>query len=220
MRCWTVTIVAALAAAAPADGGPRLDLIRQRGTLVCGVAPAIAGFAEVDKDGRYSGLEVDICRAVAAAIFGSADRVRFAQATSIQEFLKSPDIDIVSRRLTISLTREAFGVMFGPIVFYDGQGFLVAKRVKATSVRSLSGVPVCVDAGTPFEFTLTQYFRASRFELRKIPLSSRNELQAALDSGRCGAFTADVSELGSIRSRLPKAGEFDILAEYISKEPL
>ena len=206
--------------AATAEAGPRLDLIRQRGTLVCGVAPAIAGFAEVDKDGRYSGLEVDICRSVAAAIFGSADRVRFAPATSIQEFLKSPDIDIVSRRLTISLTREAFGVMFGPIVFYDGQGFLVAKRLKPQSVRSLSGVPVCVDAGTPFESTLTQYFRSSKLELRKIPLTSRSELPAALDSGRCGAFTADVSELGSIRSRLAKAGEFDILAEYISKEPL
>ena len=110
-RRWSLAIAAVLLVlAAPATAGPRLDLIRQRGTLVCGVAPAIAGFADVDKDGRYSGLEVDICRSVAAAIFGSADRVRFAPATSIQEFLKSPDIDIVSRRLTISLTREAFGL--------------------------------------------------------------------------------------------------------------
>jgi general L-amino acid transport system substrate-binding protein len=206
--------------AATADAGPRLDQIRQRGTLVCGVAPAIAGFAEVDKSGRYGGLEVDICRAVAAAIFGGADRVRFVQAASIQEFLKSPDVDIVSRRLTVALTREAFGVMFGPIVFYDGQGFLVAKRLKAQSVRSLAGVPVCVDAGTPFEFTLTQHFRSGKLDLRKVVLKSRDELPAALDSGRCGAFTADVSELGSIRSRLPKPAEFDILGDYISKEPL
>lgn len=218
----SLAIAAALAAvlAAPVEAGPRLDRIRQRGSLVCGVAPGIAGFSEVDKNGRYSGFEVDICRALSAAIFGTADRVTFVQATSIQDFLRSPDVDIVSRRLTVSLTREAFGVMFGPIVFYDGQGFLVSKTLGAKRLRDLSGVPVCVDAGTPFEFTLNQYFRSSRIALKAFLLKSRAELGKALDSGRCSAFTADVSELGAIRSRMAKAVDFDILSDYISKEPL
>lgn len=218
----SVAIAAALAAllAAPVHAGPRLDRIRQRGSIVCGVSPGIAGFSDVDKNGRYSGLEVDVCRAVSAAIFGTADRVRFVQASSVQDFLRSPDADIVSRRLTVSLTREAFGVMFGPIVFYDGQGFLVSKQLRAKSPRDLSGVPVCVDAGTPFEFTLSQYFRATKLELKKVVLKLRDELGTALTSGRCRAFTADVSELGAIRSRMAKAGDFDILSDYISKEPL
>ncbi len=219
----TLAVVVASVAvltAVSGEAGPRLDRIRQRGTLVCGVAPGIAGFAEVDRNGRYSGLEVDVCRAVAAAIFGAADRVRYVQATSIQEFLQSPDVDIVSRRLTVSLTREAFGVMFGPVVFYDGQGFLVSNAVNAKTVRSLSGVPVCVDAGTPFEFILTQFFRTRGIDLKKVVLKSRDELAAALDSGRCRAFTADVSELGAIRSRMSRPADFAVLADYISKEPL
>jgi len=206
--------------AARADAGPRLDRIKQRGTLVCGVAPGIAGFAEVDKAGRYSGFEVDICRAVAAAIFGSAERVRFVQATSIQEFLKTPDVDLVSRRLTVSLTREAFGVLFGPIIFFDGQAFLVAGSAKAKNVRDLSGVPICVDAGTAFESILTQHFRAAKLELRKVTVASRDELVAALAGGRCSAYTADASELGAVRNRLAKPADYRVLEEYISKEPL
>jgi general L-amino acid transport system substrate-binding protein len=154
------------------------------------------------------------------AIFGAADRVKFIQATSIQDFLRSPDADIASRRLTISLTREVFGVMFGPIVFYDGQGFLVSKKIGAKSARNLAGVPVCVDAGTPFEFVLGQYFRVNKLDLKKVVLKSRDELAPALDSGRCRAFTADVSELGAIRSRMRNAADFDIPSDLMTKEPL
>jgi len=220
MRAVLTALTLVLAIAHPAEAGPRLDRIRQRGTLVCGVAPGIRGFAEVDGSGRYAGFEVDICRAVAAAILTSPDRVKFVPATSIQEFLQSQDVDIVSRRLTVSPTREAFGVMFGPIVFFDGQGFLVAKKLGATSVRDLSRAPVCVDAGTPFESVLTQYFRSTKLELKKVVLRSRDELSGALDSGRCSTYTADLSELGSIRSRLTNKANFDILADTISKEPL
>lgn len=210
----------ALAIAHPAEAGPRLDRIRQRGTLVCGVSPGIRGFAEVDASGRYAGFEVDICRAVATAILASADRVKFVPATSIQEFLQSPDVDIVSRRLTVSPAREAFGVMFGPIVFFDGQGFLVAKKLGARTLRDLARAPVCVDAGTPFESVLTHYFRSTSLDLKKVVLRSRDELPGALDSGRCSSFTADLSELGSIRSRLANKANFDILTDTISKEPL
>jgi general L-amino acid transport system substrate-binding protein len=220
VRAVLTAVTLVLAIALPAEAGPRLDRIRQRGTLVCGVTPGISGFAEVDGRGRYAGFEVDICRAVAAAILASPDRVKFVPATSIQEFLQSQDVDIVSRRLTVSPTREAFGVMFGPIVFFDGQGFLVAKKLGARSVRDLSRAPVCVDAGTPFESVLTQYFRSTKLELNKVVLRSRDELPAALDSGRCSIYTADLSELGSIRSRLTNKANFDILTDTISKEPL
>jgi general L-amino acid transport system substrate-binding protein len=203
-----------------ADAGQRLDHIRQRGFLICGVSPGVAGFSEVDDHGRHTGFDVDICRAVSAAIFGTADHVTYVEAPSIQEFLRSPDVDIVSRRLTWSLTREGFGVLFGPIVFYDGQGFLVAKKLQVKTVRELSGVTVCVDPGTAYEYNLSQYFRSHKLELKKVILKSRDELVAAFDAGRCGAYTADVSELGSLRSKMPKAGDLDILGEDISKEPL
>jgi general L-amino acid transport system substrate-binding protein len=214
-----LTMVGVLAAAT-AMAGPRLDRIRQRGSIACGVSPGVAGFAEVDAAGRYTGFDVDICRAVAAAIFGRADRVTFVQASSVQDFVKSSDIDLVARRLTVSVTREAFGVLFGPIVFYDGQGFLVARKLAAKSARALAGVPVCVDAGTPFQFNLVQYFRANGLQLKEVALKSRDELRAAFQTGRCGAYTADVSELGSIRSRMPNGADFDILTDLISKEPL
>src|SRR5262245_12809500 len=109
----------------PPSGG-RLSAIKQRAYLVCGVAPGVVGFSEVDANGRHSGLDVDICRAVSAAIFGAPDEVRYKEASSVDSFLRSQEIDIVSRRLTWSLTREGLGLLFGPVTFYDGQGFLVS----------------------------------------------------------------------------------------------
>ena len=103
----------------------RLPLIRQRGALVCGVAPGVAGFARVDQRGRYSGLDVDVCRAVSAAIFGTPDKVRYSLASSVDQFQRTSDVDLVSRRLTWSLQREGMGLLFGPVIFYDGQGFMV-----------------------------------------------------------------------------------------------
>ena len=129
----------------------RLDVVRKRGTLVCGVTPGVSGFAAVDKAGRYSGLDVDICRAVAAAIFGTADKVRFTDAGTVDGFLKSPDVDMVSRRLTWSLQREAIGLLFGPVTFYDGQGFLVPRALKAMAPRDLANRRICIVPGTVTE---------------------------------------------------------------------
>ena len=125
-----------LAGASTAAAQGRVPRIRQRGTLVCGVAPGVAGFARVDDRGRYSGLDVDVCRAVAAAIFGTPDNVRYEHASSVEQFQRTPDIDLVSRRLTWSLQREGMGLLFGPVMFYDGQGFLVpgqARRAEGPS---------------------------------------------------------------------------------------
>jgi len=207
-----------------AFAGPRLDLIRKRGHLTCGVEPAVAGFAEVDGQGRYRGFDVDVCRAVAAAIFGTAQKTRFIQVSSVAEFLKNDEIDVVSRRLTWELQREgSVPILFGPITFYDGQGFLVARNVNAKSSRQLADVPLCVAGGTNFEFTLGSHFQARKLALKKIVLESAADfgsIASALSSGRCQAYTADVSELGAIRARLPRPADFEILAEQISREPL
>ena len=126
-----------LAGEHPAAAQGRVPRIRQRGTLVCGVAPGVAGFARVDAQGRYSGLDVDVCRAVSAAIFGTPDNVRYELASSVEQFQRTPDIDLVSRRLTWSLQREGMGLLFGPVIFYDGQGFLVpAGSPRRRSVNS------------------------------------------------------------------------------------
>jgi general L-amino acid transport system substrate-binding protein len=212
-------LLGGLAAPGTAVAQGRVALIRQRGALVCGVAPGVAGFARVDGQGRYSGLDVDVCRAVAAAIFGTPDKVRYEQAASVDQFLRAADVDLVSRRLTWSLQREGMGLLFGPVMFYDGQGFLVPARLPAQNVRQLSNARICVVAGGLSESSLTTYFRLHALTLRKVLVQSA-QLEAEFLAQRCDAFTADVSELGSLRSMMRKPADFRILAEQISKEPL
>ena len=213
--CWTT---------AAAQTAPRLKEIEQRGFLTCGIEPAVAGFAEADAEGHYRGLDVDVCRALSAAIFGTPDKVKYVRVLSVAEFRRDDTIDLASRRLTWELRRESpLGLLFGPITFYDGQGFLVSKALGATTPGQLAGVKMCVAGGTGFELNVGTYFRTHSLPLEKVILESAqrfDEIIAALGSGRCQAYTADVSELGAIRSRLPKPGDFDILAEQISREPL
>ena len=211
--------VAVLWGEGPVTAEGRVPRIRQRGTLVCGVAPGVAGFARVDERGRYSGLDVDVCRAVSAAIFGTPDHVRYEPASSVDQFQRTPDVDLVSRRLTWSLQREGMGLLFGPVMFYDGQGFLVPAKFAAQQVRHLSNVRVCVVAGGLSESNLTTYFRLHKLTLQK-KLIQATQVEAELVAGRCDAFTADVSELGSLRSGMRKPADFRILSEQISKEPL
>jgi general L-amino acid transport system substrate-binding protein len=217
-----LVVVVAWALLGTASGGAaqgRIPLIRQRGALVCGVAPAVGGFARVDGQGRYSGLDIDICRAVAAAIFGTPDKVRYQQASSVEQFRGATDVDLVSRRLTWSLQREGMGLLFGPVTFYDGQGFLVPARLQAQKVRQLSNVRICVVAGGLSESNLTIYFRTHALSLRKV-LVQTAQLEAEFMAEHCDAFTADVSELGFLRSVMRKPDDFRILSEQISKEPL
>jgi general L-amino acid transport system substrate-binding protein len=210
-------------AASTPEAGPRLERIKVRGVLTCGVEPTVAGFAEVDAQGRYRGLDVDICRAMSAAIFGTPDKVKYVKALTVAEFIRTDEIDIVSRRLTWELQRETLGLLFGPITFYDGQGFLVSKKLGVRAPRELAGVELCVAGGTVFELNLGAYFTAHSLPLKKTILESPtrfDEIADALTTGRCRAYTADVSELGAIRQRIRHPDEFDILSEHISKEPL
>ena len=218
-----VSTCLATAVAAAAEG--RVPRIRQRGALVCGVAPGVAGFAHVDEQGRYRGFDVDICRALSAAIFGTPDKVRYEQASSVEQFLRGSDVDVVSRRLTWSLQREGMGLLFGPVMFYDGQGFLVPRRLRVQAVGRLSNLQICVVAGGLSESNLTTYFRSHKLTLRKVLIQSTAPLSGAFldgefSAGHCDAFTADLSELGSLRSEMRKPDDFGILSEQISKEPL
>jgi len=217
----TLLIAAMLSASCNgAPSGSRVSRIRQRGFLVCGVFPGIAGFARVDSQGHYTGFDVDICRAVAAAILGSAERIRYQPVETIDLFQRSSDIDIVSRRLTWSLRREGLHVLFGPVTFYDGQGFLVPGRVKVDHVAELSGVPICVAQGSEHDVTLTAYFRRHQIALDRIGVADGIAGGRALAEGRCQAFSADVSELASVRSTMENPRDFRILDDRISQEPL
>ena len=138
----------------------------------------------------------------------------------MQDFIKSNEIDVVSRRLTWSLPREGLGLLFGPVTFYDGQGFLLPKRMRATNARQLAGAKVCVEPGGTSEFNLGSYFRANNLDLKKVLITSADEVAGAFKAGRCDAYTADVSELGAMRSKMPSPDDFEILADQISKEPL
>jgi general L-amino acid transport system substrate-binding protein len=205
---------------APSSAASRLEQIRDRGVLTCGIGPGVPGFSQVDSQGRYSGFDVDICRALSAAIFGQPDRVRYVLAATIQDFLKSNDIDVVSRRLTWTLAREGLGVLFGPVVFYDGQSVLVPKKSGIKRLADLSGSTVCVAANTEHDANLASYTSTNKLAFTRIPIADPKESRAALIAGRCRAFSDDVSALGGVRATLPAPDDFEIVPELMTKEPL
>jgi general L-amino acid transport system substrate-binding protein len=211
--------LAALCCAQQAEAG-RLEQIKARGYLGCGVYPGVAGFATV-KDGRYSGFDVDICRAVAAAIFGTPDKIKFTEVASVDSFRKTPALDMVVRRLTWTLSRESpLGLMFGPIIYYDGQEFLVPKSAGVTSAKQLAGKRICVDQGEGWDGNLRRYSDSNRLDLKSILVPSRIAGEERFFGGGCDAYSADKTMLGAIRADAPQPHDFDILPEQISKEPL
>ena len=225
------TTVAALAAAGlavaamPAEAGKTLDAIKQRGQLVCGVNnPGVAGFSQADSQGNYTGLDVDVCRAIAAAILGDGTKVKWVPTTAQQRFtaLQSGEIDILSRNSTWTLTRDAsLGLSFLVTTYYDGQGFMVTAKSKLKSAKQLKGATVCVQSGTTTEKNLTDYSRANKLDMKPIVFEKQEAATGAYFSGRCAAYTTDASGLASTRNRDAKdPKEHVILPELISKEPL
>jgi general L-amino acid transport system substrate-binding protein len=216
------TAVALTLSVWPADiqADSHLERIRERGGLVCGVSQGVLGFAQVDRQGRYSGFDVDICRAIATAILGTPQKVRFVDAGTVEGFLRSNEIDVVSRRLTWSLQREGLGLLFGPVTFYDGQGFMVPRASQVGTLAQLANARVCLVPGTVTEFNLNAYVQSRQITVRKVLLRSLDQAEGELAAKRCDALTADVSELGSVRSRMANRDAFEILPELISKEPL
>jgi len=222
------TLVIGVFAAAVFNGearaGATLDAIKARGELICGVNTGLAGFSRPDDQGKWTGLDVDICRAIAAAIVGSADKVKFVPLNAQQRFpaLQSGEVDVLSRNTTWTLTRDSSsGFNFAPPVYYDGQGFMVAKSLGVTSAKELGGATVCVQQGTTTELNLADYFRATGLSLQPLVFVELAEAEQAFFANRCDAYTTDASGLASTRAA--KAGNPDdyvILPEIISKEPL
>jgi general L-amino acid transport system substrate-binding protein len=220
---WAAIAATALAAA-PAFAGKTLDAVKQRGQLVCGVNTGLAGFSQADSQGNWTGLDVDVCKAIAAAILSDPNKVKYVPLTAQQRFtaLQSGEIDILSRNTTWTLTRDAsLGLNFLATTYYDGQGFMVPVKSKVKSAKSLKGATVCVQSGTTTEKNLTDYSRANKLDLKPIVFEKQEAATGAYFSGRCVAFTTDASGLASIRNKDAKdPKEHVILPELISKEPL
>ena len=216
-------LAAALAVALPAQAGPTLDKLKQGG-LSCGVPTGIPGFAMPDSQGKYSGLDVDICRAIAAAVLGDSEKVKYVPLTAQQRFtaLQSGEVDILSNNTTWTLSRDTqLGLNFAPVVFYDGQGFLVPKKLGVKGAKELNGATVCVQPGTTTELNLADYFRANKMEFKPVVIEKRDEVLSAFFSGRCDVYTSDASALNADRlSQAPNPDDYIILPERISKEPL
>jgi general L-amino acid transport system substrate-binding protein len=216
--------LAASAELANAQSAATFDAIKARGVVNCGVNTGLAGFAAPDSQGVWRGLDVDLCRAVAAAMFGDATKVRFVPTTAQQRFtaLQSGEVDMLSRNSTWTLSRDtSLGLDFVGINFYDGQGFMVKRSLGVNSAKELNGATVCVQPGTTTELNLTDWFRANNMRFTPVVIERLEEVNAAFFAGRCDALTTDVSGLASVRaSQGPRAEEFVILPEVISKEPL
>ncbi|MCC7283883.1 MAG: amino acid ABC transporter substrate-binding protein [Acetobacteraceae bacterium] len=200
------------------------DVVKARGTLICGVNTGLAGFAAPDSQGNWQGLDVDYCRAIAVAMFGDASKVRYVPTTSQVRFtaLQSGEVDVLARNTTWTLSRDtSLGLDFAGINFYDGQGFMVKKSLGVKSAKELNGATVCVQPGTTTEQNLTDWFRANNLRFTPVVIERLEEVNAAFFSGRCDALTTDVSGLASIRSTQgARAEDYVILPEVISKEPL
>jgi general L-amino acid transport system substrate-binding protein len=220
------SIPAALAIASilvPAHAGKTLDAIKARGQLVCGVNTSGPGFSNADSQGRWTGLDVDFCRALAAAVLSDASKVKFVPLNSQQRFssLQAGEIDVLSRNSTWTLTRDAsLGVVFAGINYFDGQGFMVPKKLKIESAKKMNGATVCVQAGTTSEKNVADYFGANGMKYKPVVFDTAEAITSAFFAGRCQVYTTDMSDLAGARTKAPKADDYVILPQVISKEPL
>jgi general L-amino acid transport system substrate-binding protein len=215
---------AAAMAALPAHAGKTVDGIKARGQVICGVNTGLAGFSAADSSGKWSGLDVDICRAVAAATLGDAEKVKYVPLNAQQRFtaLQSGEVDVLSRNTTFSLTRDAsLGLNITTPTYYDGQGFMVPVKSKIKSAKQLKGQTVCVQSGTTTEKNLTDYSKANNLGIKPVVFEKLEAATGAYFSGRCIAYTTDASGLASTRNKEAKdPAEHVILPELVSKEPL
>jgi len=198
-----------------------LKKVKDRGSLICGVSQGLPGFSTPDDKGNWTGLDVDYCRAIAAAIFNDPAKVKFSPLSTKDRFeaLKSGEIDVLSRNSTWTLSRDALYNFVG-VNYYDGQGFMVRKALKVNSALELNGASICVQTGTTTELNLGDYFRSNSMRHEVIAFSTADETIKAYEAGRCDAFTTDVSQLYSEKLKLSNANDHVILPEIISKEPL
>lgn len=219
----TFALAAALGLTATAAFADTLADVKTKGYLQCGVTGGVAGFSAPDANNNWTGLEVDYCRAVAAAIFDNPDAVRYTPLTSTERFaaLSSGEIDILSRTTTWTMSRDTgLGINFAGVMFYDGQGFMVRKADGINSALDLSGAAVCIESGTTTELNAADYFAANNLEYNPIVFVDQDEVVKAFEDGRCDVYTTDSSALASERTKFAVPDDYKILPEIISKEPL
>ena len=201
-----------------------LDSVKAKGFVQCGVNTGLAGFSQPDSKGVWRGIDVDLCRAVAAAALGDANKVRFTPLTAQQRFtaLQSGEVDILARNTTWTLSRDtSLGLNFVGVNYYDGQGFMVHRRLNVKSAKQLNGATVCVQPGTTTELNLADYFRTNKMQMKPLVIEKLDEVENAFFAGRCDAYTTDRSGLAATRiSKAPKPDDYVVLPEVISKEPL
>jgi general L-amino acid transport system substrate-binding protein len=204
--------------------GPTLDGVKSRGVVTCAVNTGLAGFGTPDQQGDYKGLDADTCRAIAAAIFGDAKKVKFVPTTTQQRFtvLQSGEADVLTRNTTWTALRDTEqGLNFAPVTYYDGQGFMVPKKAGIKSAKELDGATVCVQPGTTTELNLADYFRTNHMTFKPLVVEKLAEVENAFFSGRCDAYTTDRSGLAATRAgKASNPDDYVILPEIISKEPL
>jgi general L-amino acid transport system substrate-binding protein len=218
-----IALAAVLGLVASAASAQTLNTVKQRGLLNCGANGTLAGFGLPDAQGRWTGLDVDFCKAIAAAIFNDVTKVKFVPLTAKDRFtaLQSGEVDVLARNTTWTSSRDtSLGLNFGAINYFDGQGFMVRKQLKVNSALELSDAAVCVQQGTTTELNLADYFRAHKMKLKTVTFATSTEAVKAYDAGRCDAYTTDASGLAGERLRLANADDHVILPEIISKEPL
>jgi general L-amino acid transport system substrate-binding protein len=218
---WLIGAAFGVVGALSANAGT-LDQVKARGQLICGANPGLAGFGLPDDQGLYKGLDVDECRAIAAAIFNDPNKVKFLpiNAKDRPTILASGEIDVLIRNTTWTLSRQTGGMFFTGINFYDGQGFMVRKKLGVDSALKLDGASICVQQGTTTELNLADYFRANNMKLEAVVFATDEEATKAYDSGRCDAYTTDASGLYSERLKMSNPDDHIVLPEIISKEPL
>jgi general L-amino acid transport system substrate-binding protein len=200
-----------------------LDAVKAKGQLTCGVNVGLPGFSSADDKGVWTGLDVDYCKAVAAAVLGDSSKVRYVPTTTKERFtaLQSGELDILARNTTWTIARDSsLGLSFAGVNYYDGQGFIVKKATKLKSAKELAGATVCVQTGTTTELNLADFFRTNKLQYKPLVFEKLDEALRAYEADRCDSFTTDASGLYASRLQLAKPDDHMVLPDIISKEPL
>lgn len=219
----TILLTSVLAFTANTASADTLDSVKSKGFVQCGVSTGLPGFSNADASGSWKGLDVDVCRAVAAATLGDASKVKYTPLTAKERFtaLQSGEIDILSRNTTWTLTRDgSLGLNFAGVNYYDGQGFMVTKDLGVKSAMELDGAAVCIQAGTTTELNLADYFREKGMKYKSVTYDTSDATIKGFEAGRCDMLTSDQSQLYALRIKLKKPSSAMVLPEVISKEPL
>ncbi len=202
---------------------PTLDAVRARGAVRCGTSPGFPGFSMPDNQGVYHGLDVDVCRAVAAATLGDAAKVQYVPLTAVTRFtaLQSGEVDLLARNATWTYTRSTqLALEFAAIDYYDGQGFMVSNTEKVAHVRDLGGASICVQAGTDTQAGLQDYFSRNGLKFDPVTFEAADQMVSAFEAGRCNAMTSDSTQLVALRSSMQHPANYVLLPEIVTKEPL